>query len=72
MCMSSPSAPTPPPPPPPAPEPAKKASESVRRARDESKKKSRGLSGDASTQLTGARGLMQPANTANATLLGGS
>jgi hypothetical protein len=70
MCMSS-KAPSAPPPPPPAPEPAKKASDAVRMARDETKKKSRSMAGDAASQLTGARGLMQPANTANTTLLGG-
>ncbi len=69
MCMSS-KAPSAPPPPAPPPAPAKKAGEAVRRARDESKKKSRSMAGDASTQLTGPRGLMSPANTANKTLLG--
>lgn len=70
MCMSSkpPSAPAPPPPPP---APAKKADASVRRARDESKRKSRGMQGDAATQLTGPRGLMAEAKTGS-TLLSGS
>jgi len=72
MCMSTPKPQAPPPPPPPpAPKPATKANESVRRARGESVKKSRSQAGDASTQLTGPRGLMAKANTANATLLGG-
>jgi len=70
MCMSS-SAPKAPLPPPPAPEPAKKASDAVRTARSESQKKSRSMRGDAASQLTGPRGLMSPANTANTTLLGG-
>lgn len=71
MCMSTPKAPSVPAVPPPAPEPAEKASESVRIAREESKKKSRAAQGDAASQLTGPRGLMAPANTANSTLLGG-
>ena len=70
MCMSSSSPKAPPPPPPPPPEPAKKADPAVKRARSESQKKSRSMAGDAATQLTGPRGLMAPANTANKTLLG--
>jgi hypothetical protein len=71
MCVSAPKMEAPPPPPP-APKPAKKANESVRRARSQSQKRSRAAGGDASTQLTGPRGLMAPANTANATLLSGN
>jgi len=70
MCMSSPKPKAPPPPPPPV-EAPKKANESVRRARDETKKKARSMAGDAASQITGPRGLMQTANTANKTLLGG-
>jgi len=70
MCLSSPKTPAPPPLPPPAPAPATKADPAVKRARTESQKKSRSMSGDAATQLTGPRGLMAPANTANKTLLG--
>lgn len=68
--MSSPKMSAPPPPPPP-PQAAKKAGASVRRARSESQTKSRSMAGDASTQLTGPRGLMAPAKTATTTLMGG-
>jgi hypothetical protein len=71
MCISSkPKRQAPPPPPPPPPKAPQKASESVRRSRDENKRKFRNLSGDASTQITGPRGLMAPAATAGTSLLG--
>ena len=74
MCISTAKPSAPPPPPPPAPVAATaptKASEPVRKARSQSVKNSRSKAGDAATQLTGPRGLMAPANTANTTLLGG-
>lgn len=70
MCMSTPK-PSAPVLPPPAPEPAQKANESVQKARNEATKKARNSGGDTSTQLTGPRGLMSEASTANKTLLGG-
>ena len=74
MCMSSPKAPAPPPPPPPPPAtatPPTKANKAVKTARSQAQTRARGLQGDKSTQLTGPRGIMAPAQTAGTTLLGG-
>lgn len=79
MCMSSPSPqPLPPPPPPPElpplPEPVeapKRADEDVRRAREKDNRNKRNLRGDASTKVTGPRGIMAPVSTGSSTLLGG-
>jgi hypothetical protein len=62
----------PPAPLPPAPEPVPTyADESVKRARDEAKKRAQAMAGYASTIATGGQGLMTPASTtAGKTALG--
>ncbi len=72
MCLSSaPSMPAPPPPPPPIAEPPKKSNENVKRAREDTAKRTRALAGAQSTFITGARGLLAPESVGKTTLLGG-
>ena len=70
MCFPSFKAPELPPPPPPPPELPSEASEPVKRAREEERKRAAALQGDKATLLTGAQGLTAPATTGKVSLLG--
>jgi hypothetical protein len=64
------SSPKPPPPPAPPPAPPTQASPAVQAARDDERKRARLAAGRASTILTGAQGVMAPAETGGKSLLG--
>ncbi len=69
MCIGSSSTPAPPPPPPPPPELPKQIDESVRRARNDEKRRAALATGRNATILTPLGGL-SAARTAQKTLLG--
>lgn len=72
MCWSSPKPPDIPAPPPPPAAPPQLTSDEVASEAEEVKRRARAVQGPRATMISGAQGLVQPAATAQKSLIGGT